>query len=79
MSRRRRADDIRTCRCTCSSCVFTLFTLYPVLWVVTMAFSGRQNLAIATLPPDPTVLDRLRAITAAGPSSGPRRPTSSRS
>ncbi|MFL5348304.1 MAG: sugar ABC transporter permease [Hyalangium sp.] len=43
--------------------LFTLFTLYPVLWVATIAFSGRQNLAIATLPADPTWTDRLRAIT----------------
>ncbi len=43
--------------------LFTLFTLYPILWVVTIAFSGRQNLAIATLPSDPTWTDRLRAIT----------------
>lgn len=42
---------------------FTLFTIYPILWVVTIAFSGRQNLAIATLPPEPTFTDRLRAIT----------------
>jgi arabinogalactan oligomer/maltooligosaccharide transport system permease protein len=43
--------------------LFTLFTIYPILWVVTIAFSGRQNLAIATLPADPTWTDRLRAIT----------------
>lgn len=42
---------------------FTLFTIYPVLWVITIAFSGRQNLAIATLPADPTWVDRLRAVT----------------
>jgi arabinogalactan oligomer/maltooligosaccharide transport system permease protein len=41
----------------------TLFTIYPILWVVTIAFSGRQSLAIATLPPEPTAMDRLRAIT----------------
>jgi len=29
---------------------------------VTIAFSGNQNLIIASLPPDPTFLDRLRAI-----------------
>jgi arabinogalactan oligomer/maltooligosaccharide transport system permease protein len=40
----------------------TLGTLYPILWVVTIAFSGKQSLAIADVPPDPTVLDRLRAI-----------------
>jgi len=42
---------------------FTLFTLYPILWVVSLAFSGQQSLAIATLPEDPTSLDRLRAVT----------------
>jgi arabinogalactan oligomer/maltooligosaccharide transport system permease protein len=42
---------------------FTLFTLYPILWVVSLAFSGRQSLAIATLPESPTFTDRLRAIT----------------
>jgi arabinogalactan oligomer/maltooligosaccharide transport system permease protein len=42
---------------------FTLFTLYPILWVVSLAFSGQQSLAIATLPEDPTTLDRLRAVT----------------
>jgi arabinogalactan oligomer/maltooligosaccharide transport system permease protein len=42
---------------------FTLFTLYPILWVVTLAFSGRQSPSIATLPEDPTFGDRLRTIT----------------
>ena len=40
-----------------------LVTVYPVLWVVSIAFSGRQTLAIADLPPDPGFKDRLRAIT----------------
>jgi arabinogalactan oligomer / maltooligosaccharide transport system permease protein len=43
--------------------VFTLFTIYPILWVVSLAFSGRQSLAIATLPENPTFADRLRAVT----------------
>jgi arabinogalactan oligomer/maltooligosaccharide transport system permease protein len=38
-------------------------TLYPVLWVISIAFSGKQSLAIADLPPNPQFLDRLRAIT----------------
>ena len=42
--------------------VATLGTVYPILWVASIAFSGNQSLAIADLPPDPTVLDRLRAI-----------------
>ena len=37
-------------------------TLYPILWVVTIAFSGKQNLAIVDVPPDPSVWDRLRAV-----------------
>ena len=37
-------------------------TVYPILWVLTIAFSGGQSLAIADLPPDPTRLDRLRAV-----------------
>jgi len=39
-----------------------LFTIYPVLWVVTIAFSGQQTLAIADVPAEPTALDRIRAI-----------------
>ena len=42
--------------------VFTLLSVYPVLWVFTVAFSGQQNLAFVDLPPDPGFLDRLRAI-----------------
>jgi arabinogalactan oligomer/maltooligosaccharide transport system permease protein len=38
-------------------------TVYPVLWVVTIAFSGKQSLAIADLPANPGALDRVRAIT----------------
>jgi arabinogalactan oligomer/maltooligosaccharide transport system permease protein len=41
----------------------TAITVYPVLWVLTIAFSGKQSLAIADVPADPTALDRLRAIT----------------
>jgi arabinogalactan oligomer/maltooligosaccharide transport system permease protein len=40
----------------------TLVTVYPILWVVSIAFSGSQSLAIADVPTDPTVFDRLRAI-----------------
>ena len=31
----------------------TLVTIYPILWVFTIAFSGKQSLAIADLPADP--------------------------
>ena len=40
----------------------TIFTIYPVLWVVTIAFSGKQNLAIADVPANATAFERLRAI-----------------
>lgn len=40
----------------------TLGTLYPVLWVITIAFSGKQSLAIADVPADPSFFDRLRAV-----------------
>ncbi len=39
-----------------------LFTVYPVLWVITIAFSGKQTLAIVDIPADPTAFDRLRAV-----------------
>jgi arabinogalactan oligomer/maltooligosaccharide transport system permease protein len=42
--------------------VFTALTVYPVLWVFTIAFSGTQSLAIASVPPHPTVVDRLRTL-----------------
>src|SRR5882672_12022037 len=40
----------------------TLLTLYPVFWVFSIAFSGKQSLAIADLPANPTAIDRLRAV-----------------
>ncbi|MEA2601764.1 MAG: arabinogalactan oligomer / maltooligosaccharide transport system permease protein [Acidobacteriota bacterium] len=39
-----------------------ILTIYPILWVLAIAFSGSQSLAIADLPVHPTALDRLRAI-----------------
>ncbi|MFN2549278.1 MAG: sugar ABC transporter permease [Myxococcales bacterium] len=42
--------------------VATLATIYPVLWVISIAFSGRQTLAIADLPAAPRIVDRLRAV-----------------
>ncbi len=45
---------------------FVLFmvgvTLYPLLFVVSIAFSGKQSLAIIDLPTNATRLDRLRAV-----------------
>jgi arabinogalactan oligomer / maltooligosaccharide transport system permease protein len=42
---------------------FTLFTIYPIFWVISIAFSGKQSLAISMLPPEPTMMDRVRAVT----------------
>jgi arabinogalactan oligomer / maltooligosaccharide transport system permease protein len=42
--------------------IWTVIAIYPVLWVFTVAFSGSQSLSIVDLPPDPTVLDRLRTL-----------------
>lgn len=42
--------------------VMLIVTVYPILWVFTIAFSGEQSLAIADLPANPALSDRLRAI-----------------
>ncbi|MCZ7652762.1 MAG: sugar ABC transporter permease [Thermoanaerobaculia bacterium] len=42
--------------------VFTVLSIYPILWVFALAFSGQQSLAIADLPADPGALDRLRTV-----------------
>jgi arabinogalactan oligomer/maltooligosaccharide transport system permease protein len=39
-----------------------LVTIYPILWVVTIAFSGSQSLSIIDLSAHPTFWDRLRAV-----------------
>ena len=42
--------------------VAAIGTLYPILWVVTIALSGEQGLSIVDLPADPSWTDRLRAV-----------------
>lgn len=42
--------------------IYVVVTLYPLLWVFTIAFSGQQSLAIADVPADATFWDRARAI-----------------
>jgi arabinogalactan oligomer / maltooligosaccharide transport system permease protein len=39
-----------------------LITVYPILWVLTIAFSGEQSLAITDVPPHATAWDRVRAV-----------------
>lgn len=41
---------------------FTLLTLYPVLWVLALAFSGQQSVGIIDLPKDPSFVERLRGV-----------------
>jgi arabinogalactan oligomer/maltooligosaccharide transport system permease protein len=42
--------------------VMVIVTVYPILWVLTVAFSGQQNLAFVDLPPNPSLGDRVRAV-----------------
>jgi arabinogalactan oligomer/maltooligosaccharide transport system permease protein len=42
--------------------LFVVISIYPILWVLTIAFSGQQGLMFADLPADPGVLDRLRTL-----------------
>jgi arabinogalactan oligomer/maltooligosaccharide transport system permease protein len=41
---------------------FTLVAIYPVLWVLALAFSGQQSVGIIDLPKDPSFWERLRAV-----------------
>jgi arabinogalactan oligomer/maltooligosaccharide transport system permease protein len=42
--------------------LMVVVTIYPILLVLTIAFSGGQSLSIADVPPDAGAGDRLRAI-----------------
>jgi arabinogalactan oligomer/maltooligosaccharide transport system permease protein len=43
--------------------LMVIVTVYPILWVLSVAFSGEQNLAaITSLPQNPTRADRLLSI-----------------
>ena len=46
--------------------IFVLFmvliTVYPILWVLTLAFSGGQSLMFANVPADAGFFDRLRVV-----------------
>jgi len=62
VSRRRRSDEVPHLPVHVFVLFWTAIALYPVLWVFTVAFSGSQSLSIVDLPPDPSVLDRLRTL-----------------
>jgi len=42
--------------------VFTLLAIYPVLWVLALAFSGQQSVGLIDLPKDPSFLERARGV-----------------
>jgi arabinogalactan oligomer/maltooligosaccharide transport system permease protein len=42
--------------------LMVIVTIYPILWVLTVAFSGQQALMFVDLPADPGLGDRLRAV-----------------
>ena len=41
---------------------FTLLAIYPVLWVLALAFSGQQSVGMIDLPKDPSFFERLRGV-----------------
>ena len=41
---------------------FTLLAVYPIMWVLTLAFSGGQSLVVVDLPAEPGFIDRLRSV-----------------
>jgi arabinogalactan oligomer/maltooligosaccharide transport system permease protein len=60
---RKRTGEVRHLWLHLFLLVMLVITIYPILWVFTIAFSGEQTLVIADLPAEPTTADRLRAIT----------------
>lgn len=42
--------------------IFTVLATYPILWVFTVAFTGKQSLMLADVPANPGFWDRFRAI-----------------
>jgi len=62
MSRSRRSEEYPHFPLHLILLVYVVVTLYPLLWVFTIGFSGRQDLFIVDIPANPTFLNRLRAI-----------------
>jgi arabinogalactan oligomer/maltooligosaccharide transport system permease protein len=60
--RRRNREDLPRAPLHAFVLLMVLYTVYPILWVVSIAFSGTQSLAIADVPSHATALDRLRAV-----------------
>jgi len=62
MADRTRTGDISHLPLHIFLLIFTAISTYPILWVFTVAFSGKQSLAFVDLPPNPTFFDRLRGV-----------------
>jgi arabinogalactan oligomer/maltooligosaccharide transport system permease protein len=59
---RRRSDELAHGPIHLFLVVFTFLSTYPALWVLTIAFSGKQSLALADLPENPGTWDLVRAV-----------------
>ena len=59
MARSRREQEVPNPLLHAILGVATLLTIYPVLWVICIAFSGKQTLAIAELPATPGFFDQI--------------------
>jgi len=62
MSRTRRGEEFPHLPLHLILLGYVVVTLYPLLWVFTIGFSGRQDLFIVDISANPTFLTRLRAI-----------------
>jgi len=62
MSRNQRSEEFPHLVLHLILLVYVVVTLYPLLWVFTIGFSGQQNLMFVDIPANATFLDRLRAI-----------------
>ncbi|HEY6105175.1 MAG TPA: sugar ABC transporter permease [Anaeromyxobacteraceae bacterium] len=60
---RRRSDELPHGPIHLFLVAFTFLSTYPALWVLTIAFSGKQSLALADLPENPGTWDLVRAVT----------------
>lgn len=62
MSKRKSADQIPHWPLHLFLIAMLVVTLYPIFWVLTIALSGGQSLAIADVAADAPLLERVRAV-----------------
>ena len=46
--------------------IYVVITLYPLLWVFTIGFSGQQGLMIVDIPANATFMDRIGSLRPLG-------------